>query len=687
VRRVHKDGSQVFVAVTESPLRDADGTVVGVSVIARDVSAERRAEAALQQSEAEFRQLAEAMPQIVWITRADGQNVYFNQRWMDYTGLAPEESLGGGWTKPFHPEDRQRASDAWQRATATGGSYSLECRLRRLDGAYRWWLIRGLPMRDAAGQVAKWCGTCTDIDDLKLADLATAESERRFAQVFHTSLMAVAILEAPSERMIDVNGRCAEFFGFARDEMIGHTTSELGLWADPADRQRLVAGMAGGSTVRGEAAFRRKDGGTRQALISIETMTHSSGGEDLVLVTLLDTTDQKRLESQFLQSQKMEAVGRLAGGVAHDFNNALGVILGYTELLMPKAGEAQRNKLEQILKATHRATGLTRQLLAFSRKQVVDPKVLDMNVLLADLEKMIGRLLGEDIDIAIVPSANLGQVKADPGQMEQVVVNLCVNARDAMPDGGLLRIETTNVAVDLADPSQHEPMAPGRYVTIAVSDSGCGIEKEMLPKIFEPFFTTKEEGKGTGLGLSMVYGAVKQAGGYVWAYSTVGQGTTFRIYLPRIDEPVETPRAPEAPMPAKGSETILLVEDEGSLMDIAHEILEDHGYRVIQAGGAEEAVEVARRHPDTIHLLLTDVVMPGMNGRALADSLRTTRPGLKVLYMSGYTDDIIAHRGVLEPHTFLLTKPFTTLDLLRRVRDALEGDGAGSVTGPRVPRV
>jgi two-component system, cell cycle sensor histidine kinase and response regulator CckA len=394
-------------------------------------------------------------------------------------------------------------------------------------------------------------------------------------------------------------------------------------------------------------------------------------------VAFENITERRRLESQLRQAQKMEAVGRLAGGVAHDFNNALGVILGYTELLMRQASEAQRGKLEQILKATQRASGLTRQLLAFSRKQIVDPKVLDWNALLSDLEKMLGRLIGEHIDLAIVPGADLGQVKADPGQLEQVVMNLCVNARDAMPGGGLLRIETANADLDAGHAARHEPMAPGRYVMLAVSDTGSGIEKEILSKIFEPFFTTKEAGKGTGLGLAMVYGTVKQAGGYVWVYSEVGRGTTFKIYLPRVDEPGVAPAVQEAPMPSKGWETILLVEDEGALRAIAREILEEHGYRVIEAAGPNEAIEIAHRHPGPIHLLVTDVVMPGMNGRALAESLVAARPELRVLYMSGYTDDVIAHSGVLESGILLLEKPFTMLALLGRVRAALGERGTG----------
>jgi two-component system cell cycle sensor histidine kinase/response regulator CckA len=295
---------------------------------------------------------------------------------------------------------------------------------------------------------------------------------------------------------------------------------------------------------------------------------------------------------------------------------------------------------------------------------------------LSEVEKMLRRLIGEHIELAIAPGADLGQVKADPGQLEQAVMNLCLNARDAMRDGGRLVIETRNAELDARFAARHKPMAAGRYVMLAVGDSGSGIEKEIQSKVFEPFFTTKETGKDTGLGLAIVYGIVKQAGGFVWVYSEVGHGTTFKIYLPRVDQPAVAPAAAETPMSAKGWETILLVEDEPSLRAIAREILEEHGYRVIEATGPKKAIEIALSYPETIHLLVTDVVMPGMNGRILAETLVAARPTLRVLYMSGYTEDVIAHSGVLAPGVLLLEKPFTVLALLGRVRLALgERDG------------
>jgi two-component system, cell cycle sensor histidine kinase and response regulator CckA len=665
-------GAERWVQTDKVPVCDTEGHVTGVVVVAQDVTAPKRAAQALQSSLEEFRTLAEVVPQLVWATRPDGWNVYFNQRWTEYTGLTREESSGHGWIRPFHPDDQPRAAAAWERAVATEAAYSLEVRLRGADGIYRWWLVRGGPMKDAGGTIVKWFGTCTDIDDLKHAGLKVAESEARFAKVFHSSMMAIGISEGSSGRLIDVNGLWAQLFGYTREEMIGRTVFELGLWVDPVAPPHHLARMPrAGSAAPREAAFRRKSGEVRHALISMEEMSLEGVAEPLILAVVSDITDRKELEAQLRQSQKMDAVGRLAGGVAHDFNNMLGVILGYTELLLPQASAPQRHKLEQILKAIQSASALTHQLLAFSRKEVVEAKVLDLNALLARLETMLRPLLGEDIEFTVAPGLDLGQVKADPGQLEQVVMNLCVNARDAMPNGGMLRIETANEELRMAQTTGYELIPAGRYVRMTIADAGSGIPMDVLFKIFEPFFTTKEQGKGTGLGLAMVYGIVKQAGGYVSVDSEVGRGTTFTIYLQRIDEPV-TPGGPEAAMPATGTETILLVEDQAPLREITREILLEHGYRVLDAAGPDEAVEIAARETDTIHLLLTDVVMPRMNGRALATVLTAAHPTLRVLYMSGYTADIIAHSGVPVLDIALLHKPFTTLALLGSVRTALD---------------
>jgi PAS domain S-box-containing protein len=578
----------------------------------------------------------------------------------------------------IHPDDQAIVGREIRKAVeTTDPSYTAELEHRVVfgDGQLGYMAVRISITKDSRGRTVRTYGVNQDVTERALTAEALRASEERFRSVFQAAVDGIAVADSQTGAMVMVNETLCDMLGWSEEELLRLRIDDVHPAEGLAETVALFRTQASGlEPLAIGVPVKRRDGSTFIADVSAVLVVLN--GRSCLVRVFRDMTALRALESQLLQAQKMEAVGRLAGGVAHDFNNTLGVILGHTERLMRQADEAQRGKFEQILKATQRASGLTRQLLAFSRKQVVDPKVLDLNALLSDLEKMLGRLIGEDIDLAIVPGADLGRVRADPGQLEQAVMNLCVNAKDAMPDGGLLRIETANAELD-AGHGAPEPIAPGRYVMLAVSDAGCGIEKEILSKIFEPFFTTKEQGKGTGLGLAMVYGIVKQAGGYVCVYSEVGRGSTFKIYLPRIDEAAVAPEVQETPIPSRGWETILLVEDEGSLRAIAGEILEEHGYRVIEAAGPNEAIEIVHRHPEPIHLLVTDVVMPGMNGRVLAESLVAARPELRVLYMSGYTDDVLAHSGVLESGTLLLEKPFTTLALLGRVRAALKERGTG----------
>jgi len=398
---------------------------------------------------------------------------------------------------------------------------------------------------------------------------------------------------------------------------------------------------------------------------------------------MIDITERKQLEQQFRQSQKMEAIGRLAGGIAHDFNNLLTVIQGYGEVLQEElkpAEERLHRAAEEICKAAHRAASLTRQLLAFSRRQVMEPKVLDLNQVVANVGKMLQRLIGEDIDLVTKPDAALGLVKADPGQIEQVIMNLAVNARDAMPEGGKVTIETANVELDENYAGGHISVQPGPYVMLAVSDTGTGMDAETQSHVFEPFFTTKEPGKGTGLGLATVYGIVKQSGGYIWLYSEPGKGTAFKIYLPRVDEPAEVTGKARKPVgePARASETILLVEDERSLRELASLTLQRYGYTVLEAPDAAQALRIAQQHQGQIQILVTDVVMPDMGGRELATHLARLRPEMKVLYISGYPNQALLHRGVLETGLAFLQKPFTAADLTRRLREVLDTEPRNS---------
>ena len=408
----------------------------------------------------------------------------------------------------------------------------------------------------------------------------------------------------------------------------------------------------------------------------VEPLRDSDGQVSGAICMSLDITDRKQLEEQLRQAQKMEAVGRLAGGIAHDFNNLLMVIQGYSDLLVERlpGGDPLRRNAEQIQMASQRASSLTRQLLAFSRKQMLAPKILNVQSVVAEMEKILRRLIGEDIQLETSSAPDLGLVKADRSQIEQVILNLAVNARDAMPQGGRLTIETANVELDSSYSHPPAVLSPGRYVMLAVTDNGCGMDAETQAHVFEPFFTTKEKGKGTGLGLATVYGVVKQSGGYVWVYSEPGRGTSFKIYLPRIEEtavPAGRDSKSDMQIPQRGSETILLVEDEKGVRELAREYLASSGYTVIEAEDGHTALELAAMHVGQIHLLLTDVVMPGISGRELAERVSQIRPGIKIIYMSGYTDQAVVHHGILQNDAVLLQKPFTLMTLAGKLREML----------------
>ena len=436
------------------------------------------------------------------------------------------------------------------------------------------------------------------------------------------------------------------------------------------------------------ASCSKQNGGTRSTndnvtkdgrTISCEwynTPLVDESGRVLGVASLVqDVTERVALEERLRQSQKMEAVGRLAGGVAHDFNNLLTVILGYSQILAEgvPAGSRLADSTAQIKSAADRASGITRQLLAFSRKQVLSPRVINLNDIMLNLDSLLRRLIGEDIEVLTVPANDLGSVKADPGQIEQVIMNLALNSRDAMPHGGKLTLETSNAQLDEAYAREHQPAEPGRYVMLAVSDTGHGMTPETQARIFEPFYTTKEVGKGTGLGLSMVYGIVKQSGGYIWVYSEPDRGTTFKIYLPRVDQPAETTGAEHRPSSVqRGTETILLVEDDAQLRQLSSSVLAHCGYKVLVAATPEEGLEICKANHRDIRLLVTDVVMPRMNGRQLAEQIVQISPEVRVLYISGYTNNAIVHYGVLDPGLWFLPKPFTLSALIAKVREVLD---------------
>jgi signal transduction histidine kinase/ActR/RegA family two-component response regulator len=429
-----------------------------------------------------------------------------------------------------------------------------------------------------------------------------------------------------------------------------------------------------GSSFQAEYRLTRKDG--KIIWVSDNAVVISGNDSHPVMEGLIvDITDRKLLENRLQQSHRMEAVGRLAGGIAHDFNNLLTIIKGYAEMALNRPGVPPEftADVHQIGNAAERASTLIRQLLAFSRKQVLQPKSLDLNSIVESLDKLLNRLMGADIQMKTACSANIGRVKADPAQIEQVIMNLVVNARDAMPKGGRLTIETANVDLDANYARDHVSVKPGPYVMLAVSDTGMGMDAETQAHIFEPFYTTKGGGRGTGLGLSTVYGIVKQSGGYIWVYSEPGKGTTFKVYLPRVEEPVDAPAARAEQMAeSRGNETILVVEDEDAVRELARTILAAQGYSVLVAGSAADAERMASDSSREIHLMLTDVVMPGVSGRELARRITSRNSKMQVLFMSGYTDNVIAHGGVLEDGVAFLQKPFTPRALTNKVRELLD---------------
>ncbi len=811
----HELQTHEYIRYDDLPLETKDGRMIAVEFVSnvyvedrkkviqcnvRDVTERKQIDKALRTSAEEFRSLAEAMPQIVWITRPDGWNVYFNQQWMDYTGLTLEESLGHGWNTPFHPEDQQRAWDAWQRATTTASIYSIESRLRRADGVYRWWLVRGVPVKDASGHILKWFGTCTDIHDLKVADLARAQHEEELeesqriarigswewtpatgvirwsegmnhllardrgvaaptfealeqfytpeswqrlgagialtlktgasydlvlemirpdgatcwtttrGEVVHGADGAVvklrgtvhditerrrveeslrlqsAALHAAADAIVItdhtgtiewINPGFTQLSGYTSDEAVGKHHRDLvnSGKQDKAFFKDLWDTILAGRTWRGEVINRRKDGRLYTQDQSITPITDASGVLTHFIAIQQDITERLQLEAQFRQAQKMESVGQLTSGIAHDFNNLLTVINGMSDLVLQQISKDDplRADVDEIRRAGERAAALTRQLLAFSRQQILEPRVLSVGTVVAGMETLLGRLLGEDIDLVVVSTSDSWHVRADAGQLEQVITNLAVNARDAMPSGGNLTIEVQNATIDEASVHQHgEAVPPGRYVRLTLSDSGAGMDKATRERIFEPFFTTKGPGKGTGLGLSTAFGIVKQSQGFIGVYSEVGHGTSFRIYLPAVTAIAGTNEPVPPVTPSVCTETILVVEDNAGLRALAGRVLIPAGYDVLVAATGEEALRLLAHYEATVHLLLSDVALPGMSGRLLAEELAQVRPGMKVLYMSGYTSDTIVRHGVLEARMSFLDKPFTAAALLRKVRDRLD---------------
>jgi PAS domain S-box-containing protein len=643
-------------------------------LVARELVEEalRRGEAAMLATEERFSKAFNASPAPMSIVR-DGRFIEVNETFLRISGYTRDEVVGrSGVEIGIFAHSRDLAKMVETLATS-GTITDWEIDLRMKNGQVRTHLISADPIDIGTERCVLLVGT--DISERKRAEEALRKSEAKFREFFEDSLTGDYI-STPQGKLLACNPAFARMFGFDSVAEAMECDART-LYPDPAVRQQLLARLKGhGRLERIETEFRRRDGSPLYVVQNAVGVFDDQGGLIQIKGYMFDITERRRLEEQFLQSQKMEAIGRLAGGVAHDFNNLLTVILSYSDLLLTPTGHQPDNvqKYAQRIKtASEHAASLTHQLLAFGRQQVLDVRVVDVNGVITGILQILNRLIGEDIELHTNLAADPMKAKADEGQLQQVVMNLVVNARDAMPKGGKLTIETASLCLDEHWASQLVDAQPGQYVMLSVSDTGMGMDEATRAHIFEPFFTTKERGKGTGLGLATVHGIVKQSGGLISLYTEPGQGATFKIYLPSA-ETAETDARPhfERLSDQSGTETILLVEDEIEVRRITRDILESTGYIVIEAG-PENAVQISRDLPDRIDLLLTDVIMPKINGRDLADQLAEERPSMKVLYMSGYTDNVIMDRGILPAGVALLGKPFTFTGLVAKVRQVLDG--------------
>jgi len=611
------------------------------------------------------------------IVDAKGQHTYANAAFAQMLGHESAGSIvGRPWQDVYAPQDVERVEKEIRESLRKTGKWYGPMNIHRRDGS-------ALPVEMAITSLPDGGVVCVsrDMTAKRDAENARAQAEAKYKMLVEqvAAISYIAELGIHGEWLY-VSPQVETMFGFSTEEWLGDSKA----WTQhvhPEDHKIVEAAEA--ASQRGErfqAEYRvvRKDG--RVIWVSdTAVVVEGSDAHPLMEGIIVDITERKQLETQLQQARRMEAIGRLAGGIAHDFNNLLTIIKGYTELALnrPKISPELQADVERIEDASERASTLVRQLLAFSRRQVLQPKLLDLNSIVMGLDKLLRRLMDEAIQMSTVPGKNIGTIKADPGQMEQVIMNLVVNARDAMPNGGRLTVETANVELDAAYASDHATVKPGQYVMLAVSDTGTGMSPETVAHIFEPFYTTKESGRGTGLGLSTVYGIVKQSGGYVWVYSEVGRGSSFKVYLPRVEEAAEALGAVKvASGKEKGSETILLVEDEAQVRELVRMTLSEKGYTVLVASSPEDAESVCAKHGTEIHLLLTDLIMPGATGRELAKRLTARHPKMRVLYMSGYTFGITTQTGMpsglLEDGVAFLQKPFTPSALGEKVREALD---------------
>lgn len=643
---------------------------------AENRSARRQAEKALRESEANYRLLFESNPLPMWVYEIESLTFlavnnaaiihygYSREEFLSMTieDIRPKEDIAALRERIAQQVDENKyEATIWRHLKKDGSIIDVEITSHTLKFAGK----------DARIVLAN------DVTDRISAEEALKRAEKKYRSIFENAVEGI-FQSTPEGQFVAVNPAMVKMLGYdSQEDLIANRTNiATQHYVDYVRRDELKEMLSKNDIAVGfECEVYRKDKSKIWTRENIRAVRDENGSLLYYEGSLEDITEHKMLESQLRQSQKLEAIGRLAGGIAHDFNNLLTAITGYSALSLRtlRKEDPLYHNIEEVKKAGDRAAALTRQLLAFSRKQILQPKVINLNTIVEDIDKLLHRLIGEDIELRSALDSDLGATKADPGQIEQVIMNLALNARDAMPEGGKLTIETANIYLGEEYASHHIGIKPGNYVMLAVSDTGCGMDEEVKSHIFEPFFTTKDIGKGTGLGLSTVYGIVKQSEGSIWLYSELGQGTTFKIYLPRVEEEIDRlQKATPLKEITRGTETVLLVEDDEGVRNLARMVLEMNGYKVLEAESGNAAILICEKYKETIHLMLTDVIMPGMSGLELTKQLKITRPEIRVLYMSGYTSNAIVHHGILDDKTNYIQKPFFPDALARKIREVLE---------------
>ncbi|RYX97435.1 MAG: PAS domain S-box protein [Comamonadaceae bacterium] len=673
------------VDLVYQPIVDAEKGVIGIFAQGVDVTERVAAEAAVRASEAEFRALAQAMPNHVWAAGTDGMLDWFNERVYEYSGALPGTLKGESWVRMVHPEDVTAATRRWQQSLETGETYEIEFRLRQGNGQYRWHISRAVPIRNEAGDIVRWVGTNTDIEEQKAsaqalrhlnetleAQVATRTAERDRMWRLSTDIMLVADFQA---NIVSTNPAWTTLLGWSDSDLLGRPFLEFvhldDLGATMAEVEKLEAGE---TTLKFENRYQRKDGSyctLSWTAVPEKGFIHAVGRD--VTADKESAEALRQAEAALYQAQKMETVGKLTGGVAHDFNNLLQVVAGNLHLLSKAVvgNERAERQVANALAGVSRGAKLSSQLLAFARRQPLEPKVVNLARLVYGMEDMLRRSLGEEIETETVISGGLWNTSIDPAQVENAILNLAINARDAMNGSGKLTIEVGNAFLDDAYALTHSDVVAGQYVVLAVSDTGSGMPEDVIAQAFEPFFSTKPEGKGTGLGLSMVYGFVKQSGGHVKIYSEVGHGTTIKLYLPRTLKRIDAVAPVDFEPVAGGNETILVAEDDDEVRATVIEILGDLGYRILKASDAASALAIVESGVP-IDMLFTDVVMPGtLRSPELARRAREHLPNIAVLFTSGYTENAIVHGGRLDAGVDLIGKPYTQEALARKIRAVL----------------